>query len=343
MSASSGRHRYHDVGALHYGREGVSPVEASGGAADESGESGDVAASSSLPFLLEEAVSLTFADHRFHLTTPGLYRFWDWGEVEEIDGGIAPRASEAAPVGGFDSVVLHGGDLHAVLVALSVLQVHSARHNDCDDEDLLERARRGNIAVTCGRMADFGCRLLGRLGYATRSIRLWRVEGDYNSYDNEHHVFEVRWPDAASDPAGWVLVDLDLGRLFVAGTAAVDGAAPDNLAGMAELNRCVVAGEPFRAVPLSPISTRIDTSGAVEGRSPEYEMFAHTFADEDRLHEWYRRVFAVPAIQEDSEWVTAVEGADAERILRYDQSRGETFTRTVLSRDEWSSRYYGDE
>jgi len=238
----------------------------------------------SLPLVVREDQWVQFEDQYIHLNREGLYRFANWGRVR-FDGPdcrpeiLDSRKSSAA-------VILYKENILNLLGCFAVLTVHGHAHDLLSHEDRLAKMKKGTIALTCGSIAGFMCRLLTDMGWRTRLFQCLRIEGPYDSYNCGHLLFEFIWP--ALDK--WVLADVDAHQMFVKNGTFLN---------MAEVKDLIERGDDFDLYPLTPAGLGvIDTAEPVGTDFTGMAMFDHMLLDPNLLKQWHRRMFAVVAVVE---------------------------------------------
>lgn len=280
-----------------------------------------------LPLIVRRSQWVRFADRHFFLRKEGLFRFWDWGLTTWLDSSQCPKVAKGSRPQ-HSSVIVFRDDILALLSAVATLTVHGPRHNGVPYEEQLSVAKSGLLSMTCGTASAFTRRLLNSLGWRTRAFGPMRVEGEYNTHDNGHAVFEFYWPKLRK----WVVADIDMCQMFLKNGEYLS---------LGEVSCLIQDGEDFDLEPLTVSGMpRIDSSPAVAGEFPGFECFQN-YNSPRAAKEWLRRTLAVPASWEQGKsemYFFCDDPAGRARIAAHrDNPRF-----IPLDRDEWMERFYGD-
>jgi len=237
-----------------------------------------------LPFIIHESQWVQFADRYYYLRKEGMYRFWDWGTARWGRERSCPETISRDK--SYSCVILFRRDIVELLSSLAAIHVHGTAHESLSYAEQRTAARRGLLSLTCGHISDFCCRILADLGWRTRRVGAIRIEGEYNTYDNGHQLFEFYWPVREK----WVLADVDMCQMFFK-----DG----EYLNLGELSSLIQDGRDFDLRPLTSTGTgRIDSTQAVAGEFPGFENFHHGFSDPEMVKQWLHRVLTVPLISD---------------------------------------------
>lgn len=280
-----------------------------------------------LPLIVRESQWVRFADRHFYLRKEGLYRFWDWGQARWLDNSRCPKVVEDAERQ-YSSIIVFREDILALLSAVATLTVHGPRHNGSPYDEQLSIAKSGLLSITCGAASAFTRTLLNSMGWRTRAFGPMRVEGEYNTHDNGHAVFEFYWPKHRK----WILADVDMCQMFLKNGEYLS---------LGEVSCLIQDGEDFDLQPLTVSGTsRIDSSEAVAGGFPGYECFQGLCTPQG-AKEWLRRTLAVPVSWEpgtSKAYFFCDDPAGRARVVSYRDNS----SAIPLDRSEWMKRFYGD-
>lgn len=308
----------HDVASYLFSGTAVTPVR--GKAAPPAGVQPKPVAR--LPFITRESQWVRFADQFFYLRKEGLYRFWDWGKARWEEQWARPEILNQRKR--YACVILFRKDILTLLSALATIHVHGTLHRGLPFKDQRAAARRGLLSLTCGYISGFCRKMLEDLGWQARRVSGIRTEGEYNTYDNGHTLFEFYW----SIRHKWVLADVDMCQMFVK-----DGVYLN----LGEVSGLIQDGQDFDLKPLTSTGTgRIDTSQAVTGDFPGYEQFHHGFSNPEMIKQWFRRTLAVPLISDEGHDFFFCDEPSARKKAERHMKRF-----AALSKEVWLERFYG--
>ncbi|MBI4027780.1 MAG: transglutaminase domain-containing protein [Verrucomicrobia bacterium] len=274
-----------------------------------------------LPLVFRRPRWVRLGDRFFHLNREGLYRFWDWGQIRyalPLDRPVATSNRRA-----YACAILYRKDILKLLAALALIHVHGEQHEPLAFPERIQCARRGNLSLTCGYVADFVCRLLRGVGVAARRVLGLRRHGRYNTYSNGHTLFEFYWPKRGK----WVLMDVDLHQMFKRHGRYLN---------LREISDLIWAGQDFDLEPLTvPGMGLMDTTAGVAGKFSASLYLEPLLSHPRLLKEWYRAALATPLIEADNRWWFPAREADADRrVARYSAGY------RCLNRAEWLRRFY---
>jgi hypothetical protein len=276
-----------------------------------------------LPLVISKPQWVRFADRYFYLREEGLYRFWDWGQVTYPQSGCVPTVVDETKK--YSSVILFRNDILSLLRAVAVLCVHGYRQDSLNFKEMVEELKRGSLSISCGTISSFMCKLLNKLGWQARVVSGRRIEGQFNSYDNGHVLFEFYWPKYRK----WVLADVDTHQMFLKNGRYLN---------LAEVSKLINDRENFELKPLTlPITANIDTSDYMENNFPAAACFIPVFSDNDLLKHWLTRTLAVPChMGQDGKWYYYCENQRACTRIRHSYPSFE-----FVKKDVWLRQFYG--
>jgi len=277
---------------IHESPPGISEVEASSGTAvDIDG----------LPLIVQDLDSVSFMGQVYALRGSGLYRF--------IEMTRSVR----------NLIVTRDGDPLPVLQGLSALQVHSNRDNTrtvAEQQDMLPAC--SFLSLTCGAIAGLTAHVLAELGFRTRPVS-GLTSDEWNTYDNEHALFELLWPRHDK----WVLADVDMGYLF---------RLDDVMLSAGELWECLQRGDEPELVPLA--RKIADPFYQAAAGFNWFLRFRTEWGTQEGRLAWYRRVLQNVGVWHDGRMIYV---GNADRIAQYHGMNAVE----VLPYAEWRERLYG--
>ncbi|HOE96337.1 MAG TPA: hypothetical protein PLS90_11300 [Candidatus Sumerlaeota bacterium] len=221
-----------------------------------------------LPLVVTEPCFVTTGDAAIRMDREGCYRFL-----------LHPDRTFQR--------ILYLGDIPRFLGAIGNLQVHGWRDNGLTTEELIERAGRVCISITCGPIRDVALRLLDQQGIEARKVSTFTLD-QWNSFDTGHALLEYRDPQTGD----WILMDPDLGHLFRADGELLDAD---------RLTRAVRNGRPWDTLAVNA-GPRVDMTPACPGGNPAvalYGLRSALLTDPDQQRTWYRRVLQVTQLGDD--------------------------------------------
>lgn len=306
----------YDVCATLTTRNRVVPLQ--GAYAAPKGE--NVRRADQLPLVVRQSQTVRFEDQYFRLTKEGLYRFVNWGKVRYDHPQGRPEIVDERK--SCTAVVLFRKDILSLFGSVAALTVHGHTHDTASHEERLARMKLGGVALTCGSIARFMCRLLADLGWKTRMVQCRRTEGVYDTYNCGHLLFEFYWPKFRK----WVLADIDAHQMFVRNGKYLN---------LAEVKDRIDRDKPISLEPLTPAGLGlIDTTEDVTSDFTGMALCQHILLDMNHLKEWYRKMFAAVTLAEEGVYYCP-DPKGRKRIERY--CPGARF----LCRKDWYETYYG--
>lgn len=275
-----------------------------------------------LPLIVRTSQWAHFADRYYFLRREGLYRFWGWGKAKWI--GPLERPEVVDEHKRYGCVILFRKDILKLLGAIATLHVHGISHTRLPHEERITKLKQGNLSLRCGDIASFISQLLTDMGWRTRLIHCCRTEGEYDTYDCGHCLFEFYWPEHRK----WVLADVDTHQMFVKNGMYLNAA---------DIRELLERGETFSLEPLTvPGIGSVDTSDAVAGRFSGDAYANPIYVDMNLLMAWYERIFGMMAVcAEGGSYFTCSNPADRDRLCRYSSGY------KPMEKREWLKRFYG--
>ncbi len=311
------RTRHQVLAHIHHQR---SVAEITGRTACPSG--GRAARVERLPVIIREAKWAKLADRYFFLRKEGLYRFWDWGKAKWTREDVAPELVDAT--NRYSCVILFRKDVLELLGAIAALQYHGNRHHSLPFDEQLAHLKHGVLSLTCGPSSEFVRTLLDGLGYRTRAVQTIRVEGEWNTYNSGHVMFEFFWPEQKK----WVLADVNAHRMFVK-----DGVYLSAGEAMEVARR----GDDYEFEWLTPRGIGlVDISAGVLGEFPGYVAGEHGFASDEAVKRSLALLLPMVMLPEGGHYYFY---ADSPALLKRISSYAPDAI--AVSRDEWWEKLYG--
>jgi hypothetical protein len=247
------------IRAFHYAGDTPSELPP-----DES-EKGTIHTSAGLPLILTEPAVVESGGLRFHLADEGFYRI----------GNLNTKETRHA--------VLYRGDLWRFLGSLSRLQVHGWRHNHESNAELTERARKGRLSISCGKIVTFIAHHASAQGIRCRPVKAATAE-QMNGYDDGHVLMEVFDPKERR----WLLYDADAGCRFKANGRYL------NLGEAVRLYRSGRQAE-LEFLRKPAIDTYAEAGSPAE--FTQYSLLLESiFRDTASAQAWYARILQVPTV-----------------------------------------------
>ena len=274
-----------------------------------------------LPLIVRGPRWVKFSDQYFRIQKEGLYRFWDWGKVRNIGPNAPPKL--LAKNRQYAQVVFFRNDILTLLSSLAIIQLHGWQHHELSYSKKLRQAKKGNLSITCGYISSFCCELLKCLGWKARLVSSLRVEGDWNTYDCGHSLFEFYWPRYKK----WVLADVDMHSMFLKNGKYLN---------LGEVSRLIARSKDFETQPLTyPGIGGVDTSEGVAGQFSRFASSEITTFHPALKKEWFRRSLRIPLICNADGWWFCCD----DPILRK-RAAGYSDTYKPMATKEWFKKFY---
>ncbi len=238
-----------------------------------------------LPLIVKGPMKVEFGGRVYHIDREGLYRFTS----------ITKSNRNLIMIKNRDSVM-------PILKALSLIQIHGNRDVCFSTEERKKLVlSRYWISLTCGDIAALTKEILSDAGFNSRIVSAMTAE-QWNTYNNGHVLLEVFFPSLS----GWVLVDIDMGYIFMHDGRVIDAIT---FWGCVRENRQVVF------VQLS--NKEVDPLWIEKNGFSYAFMWRRIVKDINSKWMWYRRIFQTFGFKDGDEFVYLAEGKESRRVYEY--------------------------
>jgi len=257
-----------------------------------------------LPVIIRRAQWVKFADRYYYLRKEGLYRFWDWGKVKYTTTAKPPELVDERQH--YTCVILYRRDILTLFGAIATIQYHGHRHNSLPFKRQLAQAKNGTLSLTCGPVSQFVRTLLGRLGWETRQVSCIRLEGEWDTWNDGHVLFEFYWPQYRK----WVLADVNAHKMFVKNGEYLNAG---------EVTELIRSGQDFDFAPLTaPGIGLVDTSAGMLGGFPRGSCSEPLFTSDEQMKVHLGGMLAMPLLAHEGHLCFYSDNpAHIKRICRY--------------------------
>jgi len=249
------------------------------------GEKGTGEKLEKLPFIVTGPIKVEFMGNVYTLVNEGLYRF------SVITKSVRNLV-----------MIKHKNSVIPILKAISLIQIHGGR----DQSTTLEQRKkllfsRYWISLTCGDISALTKQVLSDAGFTSRLVSALTL-AQWNTYNNGHVLLEVFFPDISR----WVLVDVDLGYIFMH-----DG----ELLNAYSFWKCLKENNHILFVPLS--QKEIDPLWLENEYYSYSHMWRRIVKDVNTKLSWYKRIFQTFGFHTENKFIYIGDGKDARRIIEY--------------------------
>ena len=204
---------------------------------------------------------------------------------------------------------------------MSWIITHGYSDDNLNKRDLIIKAGKNKLSITCGTASIFAKSILDELEIESRIVLGLSLE-DWNSYDNGHTLIEVY--HAIHNK--WIVYDLDNNCYFTNENGPLSFIEFCN-----HVNRNLEY-----AVNYLSSDIKYDLNSNIDKNDYKYNFITESIvSQENLLRDWYKRVLQIPLIKDGNYYNFYADDSVAKRVQIYSPKH-----RLVKSFNEFMNTYY---